>query len=94
MSRPTSWSTWAVNPAKTSICRAIICCCSGVNESQAGISSGRGVSSASWGMTPSSFWRAKVSSRYCSYPASNWPLNGSLHSAGTWCGAWVAPGQK
>ena len=42
-------------------------------SSQAGISAGRSVSSASAGMTPSSFWRAKVSLRSASHPASNRP---------------------
>ena len=63
-------------------------------SSQAGISSCRTVSSASAGMTPSSFWRAKVRSRCTSQPSSNWPLYLSAHSFGTWCGAWVAPGAK
>ena len=42
-------------------------------SSQAGISSCRAVSSASSGMTPSSFWRAKVLSR----KASASPATGS-----------------
>ena len=53
-----------------------------------------GVSSASSGKIPISFWRSKTSSRYASYPMSNLPLYFSIHSAGAWCGAWVAPGQK
>ena len=57
-------------------------------SSKAGISSGRSVSTASAGMTPSSFWRAKVSSRSLSQPWSNLPLYFSIHSFGTWCGAW------
>ena len=61
-------------------------------SSQAGISSGRAVSSASGGITPSSFWRANVSSRSASQPSSNRPAYASDHSGGTWCGAWVAPG--
>ncbi len=40
-------------------------------SSHAGISSGRSVSSASGGMTPSSFCRAKVRSRDASQPSSN-----------------------
>ena len=63
-------------------------------SSQAGISSGRSVSSASGGITPSSCWRAKVSSRSASQPLSNCPLYLSDHSVGTWCGACVAPGAK
>ena len=63
-------------------------------SSQAGISSGRSVSTASAGITPSFFWRAKVSSRSLSQPWSNLPLYLSIHSFGTWCGAWVAPGAK
>ena len=63
-------------------------------SSQAGISSWRGVSSQSCGITPSSFWRAKVRSRRRSHPSSNFPLYFSIHSFGTWCGAWVAPGAK
>ena len=57
-----------------------------------GISVGRAVSSASSGTTPSCFWRASVSSRSASQPWSNLPLYFADHSAGTWCGACVAPG--
>ena len=63
-------------------------------SSQAGISSGRAVSSASGGITPSSFCRASVCSRSASQPWSNLPLYLSDHSVGTWCGACVAPGAK
>ena len=63
-------------------------------SSQAGISSWRGVSCASGGITPSSFWRANVRSRSASQPSSNWPAYLSAHSFGTWCGACVAPGAK
>ena len=63
-------------------------------SSHAGISSCRAVSSASAGMTPSSFCRAKVRSRCTSQPSSNWPAYLSAHSFGTWCGACVAPGAK
>ena len=52
------------------------------------------VSSASAGMTPSSFCRAKVRSRWASQPSSNCPAYLSIHSAATWCGACVAPGAK
>ena len=52
------------------------------------------MSSASAGMTPSSFWRANVSSRSLSQPSSNWPSYFSIQSEGTWCGACVAPGEK
>ncbi len=54
----------------------------------------RSVSTASAGMTPSSFCRANVSSRSASQPWSNLPLYLSAHSVGTWCGACVAPGAK
>ena len=63
-------------------------------SSQAGISAGRAVSSASGGITPSAFWRANVSSRSLSQPWSNWPLYFADHSGATWCGACVAPGAK
>ena len=63
-------------------------------SSQAGISAWRGVSTASAGMTPSSFWRSNVISRCLSQPWANLPLYLSIHSLGTWCGACVAPGAK
>ena len=63
-------------------------------SSYAGISAWRSVSSASGGITPSSFWRANVSSRRRSQPSSKRPLYLSAHSLGTWCGACVAPGAK
>ena len=63
-------------------------------SSQAGISAWRGVSTASGGMTPSSFCRSKVISRCLSQPWANLPLYLSIHSFGTWCGACVAPGAK
>ena len=63
-------------------------------SSQAGISAGRAVSSASAGMTPSFFCRAKVSSRSLSQPWSNLPLYLSIHSFGTWCGAWRGAGRE
>ncbi len=63
-------------------------------SSQAGISAGRAVSSASGGITPSSFWRANVSSRSLSQPWSNLPLYFADHSGVTWCGACVAPGRE
>ena len=46
------------------------------------------------GNTPSSFCRAKISSRSASQPASKRPLYLSDHSGATWWGAWVAPGAK
>ena len=49
-------------------------------SSQAGISAGRSVSSASAGITPSSFCRASVRSRSASQPSSNCPLYLSDHS--------------
>jgi hypothetical protein len=45
-------------------------------------------------MTPSFFWRSNDSSRSLSQPWSNLPFYLSIHSLGTWCGAWVAPGAK
>ena len=65
-------------------------CSRGLAESQAGISFGRGVSLASAGMMPISFWRAKVSSRTLSQPWSNWPLYLAIHSGVACCGAWPA----
>ncbi len=50
---------------------------------QAGITSCRAGRSASAGITPISFWRAKVRSRCASQPSSNWPLYLSAHSFGT-----------
>ena len=47
-----------------------------------GSASGRGVSSASAGITPSCFCRANVSSRSLSQPWSNLPRYFSLHSVG------------
>ena len=61
-------------------------------SSQAGISSGRSVSSASGGTTPISFCFASVRSRRASQPSSKRPLYLSDHSGRTWWGAWVAPG--
>jgi hypothetical protein len=63
-------------------------------SSQAGISAGRAVSSASGGITPSCFWRAKVRSRSASQPSSKRPLYLADQSVGTWWGAWAAPGAK
>ena len=63
-------------------------------SSHAVISAWRAVSSVSAGMTPSSFWRANVRSRWTSQPSSNCPAYLSAHSLGTWCGACVAPGAK
>src|SRR5438094_754123 len=48
----------------------------------------------SGGTTPSCFCRASVASRTASQPWSNLPLYLAIHSFGTWCGAWVAPGAK
>ncbi|CKS65492.1 Uncharacterised protein [Mycobacterium tuberculosis] len=63
-------------------------------SSHAGISACRAVSWQSAGITPSSFCRAKVSSRSASQPTSKRPRYLSAHSRGTWWGAWVAPGAK
>src|SRR5262245_36680850 len=38
------------------------------------------------GTMPWAFMRARVSSRYFSYPISNLPLYLSTHSFGAWCG--------
>ncbi len=56
--------------------------CSG-SESHAGSDSWRSVSSASAGITPNRFCRAKISSRSTSQPWSKRPRNGSLHSGAT-----------
>ena len=73
ISRPTWWSVCSRNPAYTSISRASTGLSSSGMSSHAGISSWRAVSSASAGMTPSSFWRANVRSRCASQPSSNLP---------------------
>ena len=52
-------------------------------SSQAVITSCRAGMSASAGITPSSFWRAKVRSRCASQPSANFPLYLSIHSCGT-----------
>ena len=88
------WSAYSMNPAYTSIWRARTGLSVSDISSHAGISSCRTVRSQSAGITPSAFWRANVSSRSASHPWSNWPRYLSAHSAGTWCGAWVAPGAK
>ena len=58
------------------------------------IASGLAASFVPAGTTPSSIWRARVSSRIASQPESNLPLYLAIHSFGTWCGACVAPGAK
>ena len=63
MSLPTWWSVCSRNPAYTSIWRASTGLSSVGMSSHAVISSCRAVSSASGGITPSSFCRAKVRSR-------------------------------
>lgn len=55
-------------------------------SSHAGISACRAVSWQSAGITPSSFCRAKVSSRSASQPTSKRPRYLSAHSRGTWWG--------
>ncbi len=92
--RPTWWSVYSMKPAYTSICRRRTGLRASGISSQLGISAWRAVSCASWGMTPSAFWRAMVSSRSLSQPWSKLPLYLSAHSLGTWWGAWVAPGAK
>ena len=73
ISRPTWWSVCAMNPAYTSIWRASTGFSSSAMSSHAGISSGRAVSSASAGITPSVFCRSKISARNASHPASKRP---------------------
>ena len=73
ITRPTWKSVCSRKPAYTSIWRARTGFSSSGMSSQAVISSCRGVSSASAGITPSSFWRAKVRSRAASHPSSNSP---------------------
>ena len=68
MTRPTWWSVCSRNPAYTSIWRSSTGLSSSGMSSHAGMTSWRAVSSASWGTTPSSFWRAIVSSRTASQP--------------------------
>ena len=67
---------------------------SGVSVAQSLMASGFGASLVSGGTTPSCFCRASVASRTASQPWSNLPLYLAIHSFGTWCGAWVAPGAK
>ena len=81
-------------PAKTSIWRDSTGFSSAGISFHEGISAGRGVSSASGGITPSSFWRANVRSRSASHPSSKAPRYFADHSTGTWWGACVAPGAK
>ena len=64
------------------------------SESQAGIASGRGVSSASAGITPSCFWRSNVSSRSCPSPGRTRPCTCPPTRLRTWCGAWLQPVEK
>ena len=88
--RPTFQSAFSEYPAYVSIWRAYRRFSVSVSESHFGNSSFSG-SSVSAGTTPSSFWRASVSSRATSQPASNLPWYLSDHSRGTWCGAWLQP---
>ena len=62
--------------------------------SHAAMVSARGVSLASAGIQPSSFWRLKVRSRSASQPSSNLPLYLSAHSLKMWCGPCAAPGAQ
>ena len=63
-------------------------------SSQAGISSGRAVSSASGGID-AQLLLAREGLLAQRVPALvERPLYLSAHSFGTWCGAWVAPGAK
>ena len=93
-SRPISVSAYSPKPANTSIWRAKSFFSSAVSLSQSLIASGFGASFVPAGTTPSLIWRASVSSRSLSQPWSNLPLYLAIHSLGTWCGAWVAPGAK
>jgi len=83
ITRPTWWSVCSRNPAYTSIWRASTGLSSSGMSAHAVISSWRAVSSASEGMTPSSFCRVKVRSRCTSQPSSNAPAYLSAHSFGT-----------
>ena len=56
-------SVWDRNPAYTSIIRAASRRASGESDSHSGTSGSCRDSSASAGMTPSSFWRANTSRR-------------------------------
>ena len=65
-----------------------------VGDFQAGIWLGRGVSTVFFGTMPRDFWRAKLSSRTLSQPASNLPLNLSIQALGACCGACAVPGAR
>jgi len=58
------------------------------------MASGFGASFVPAGTTPMAICRASDSSRSTSQPLSNLPFHLAIHSGGTWCGAWVAPGAK
>ncbi len=94
ISRPISVSAYSPKPAKISIWCAKSLFSSGVSAFQSLIASGFGASLVPGGTTPSLIWRARTSSRIASQPWSNLPLYLAIHSFGTWCGAWVAPGAK
>jgi hypothetical protein len=68
ITRPMFQSVFSEYPAYTSIWRAYRRFWFSVRESQAGIWSGRGVSCAPAGITPSRFCLSKVSSRSLSQP--------------------------
>ena len=94
MTRPVWWSAYSRNAPYTSIWCDRMGRRSAGTSSHAGMPSERSVSSASAGTMPSSFCRAKVSSRSASQPWSYLPSCLAIHSRGTWCGACVAPGAK
>ena len=80
-------------PAKTSIMRAYSRFSSALSVSHAGhVGIVRATARCRAGRCPCSIWRWRTtSSRYLSQPMSNLPLYLSIHSLGTWCGAWPAP---
>ena len=94
MTRPTSWSVISRKPANVSACLVKRRFSSAVSAAQSLMASGFGASFVPFGTTPSSSCRANVSSRSRSQPWSNLPFQRAIHSCGTWCGAWVAPGAK
>ena len=58
------------------------------------IASGFGASFVPGGTTPSCDLPRQDSFTHRVPPGSNLPLYLAIHSFGTWCGAWVAPGAK
>ena len=92
--RPISWSVYSAKAAKTSAWRVNRRFSSAESLSQSLISGGLGASLVPGGTTPIAICRASDCSRSLSQPMSNLPFHLAIHSFGTWCGAWVAPGAK